>query len=60
MKGEALEGSHNGRSLIIFEFPSMEALHRFWASLEYKEVKVLREGVSDLDVGAVPGFNSQI
>ena len=59
VKVEALEGSHDGRSLVIFEFPSMEALHRFWGSPEYKEVKTLREGVADLDVWAVPGFDLQ-
>lgn len=55
VKIEVLEGSHDGRSLVMFEFPSMEALHKFWASPEYAEVKKLREGLAELDVWAVPG-----
>jgi uncharacterized protein (DUF1330 family) len=52
---EVLEGSHDGRSFVLFEFPSMEAIHRFWNSAEYAAVKKLREGAADLDVWAVPG-----
>lgn len=54
-KLEVLEGSHDGRSLVIFEFPSMQAIHKFWASPEYLELKKLREGAANLDVWAVPG-----
>ncbi|WP_428485695.1 DUF1330 domain-containing protein [Rhodopila sp.] len=54
-KLEVLEGSHDGRSLVVFEFPSMEAIHSFWDSPEYAEVKKLREGSAELDVWAVPG-----
>lgn len=53
---EPLEGTHDGRSLVIFEFPSMEELHQFWNSPDYAEVKKLREGLADLDIWAVPGF----
>ena len=53
---EVLEGSHDGRSLVVFEFPSMEQLHTFWNSPDYAEVKKLRAGVADLDVWAAPGF----
>ena len=53
---EVLEGAHDGRSLVVFEFPSMERLHAFWTSPEYAQVKTLREGTADLDVWAVPGF----
>jgi uncharacterized protein (DUF1330 family) len=52
---EVLEGSHDGRRLVLFEFPSMEAIRRFWHSREYAEVKVLRENAADIDVWAVPG-----
>lgn len=55
-KVEALEGTHDGRSLVIFEFPTMERLHAFWNSPDYAEVKKLREGIAELDVWAVPGF----
>ena len=52
---EVLEGSHDGRRLVIFEFSSMEDTLSFWNSPEYAELKKLREGVAKLDVWAVPG-----
>jgi len=55
---ETLEGSHDGRRLVIFEFPSMDAIRTVWNSPEYAEVKRLREGAGELDVWAVPGFSS--
>ena len=60
VKVEALEGSHDGRSLAVFEFPSLERLHAFWNSAEYAEVKKLREGVADLDIWAVAGFEPSL
>ena len=54
-KVQVLEGSHDGRSLVVSEFPSMDAIHRFWSSSEYAEVKKLREDLAELDVWAVPG-----
>jgi uncharacterized protein (DUF1330 family) len=54
-QGEVLEGSLEGRSLVVFEFQSMEAMHSFWDSPEYAEVKKLRQGSAELDVWAVPG-----
>lgn len=55
-KVEVLEGAHDGRSLVIIEFPSLEAIHSFWDSPAYAEVKKLREGLAELDVWAVPGL----
>ncbi len=54
---EVLEGSHDGRRLVLFEFPSMEAIQRFWHSPEYAAVKPLRENAADIDVWAVPGVS---
>lgn len=34
-KVEALEGEHDGRRMVIFEFPSMDAIHAFWTSPDY-------------------------
>ena len=48
-----LEGEHDGRRLIVFEFPSMEALRAFWQSPEYAEVKRLRAGAARIDAWAV-------
>jgi uncharacterized protein (DUF1330 family) len=52
---EVLEGSHDGRRLVVFEFPSMEVIRSVWNSPEYERVKRLREGSGELDVWAVPG-----
>ncbi len=52
---EALEGSHDGRRLVLFEFPSVEAIKRFWHSPEYAAVKSLRENAAEIDAWAVPG-----
>jgi uncharacterized protein (DUF1330 family) len=54
-KVEPLEGQHDGRRMVIFEFPSMAAIHAFWSSPEYVPVKKLREGAAKLDVWAVEG-----
>ncbi len=51
-----LEGQHDGRGLSIFEFPSIEAVQRFWQSPDYSEVKALRKGAAEFEVWAVPGF----
>ena len=56
VKVAVLEGSHDGRSLVIFEFPSMDAIRLFWSSPEYAKVKALRGGLAELDVWAVTGF----
>lgn len=54
-KVEVLEGDHDGRRLVAFEFPSVEAIHAFWDSPEYVPVKKLRQGAAALDIWAVPG-----
>jgi uncharacterized protein (DUF1330 family) len=54
MNLEVLEGAHDGRRLVVFEFPSMEAVHRFWDSPDYMKIKQLREGAAQVDVWAVP------
>ncbi|MBN9090422.1 MAG: DUF1330 domain-containing protein [Reyranella sp.] len=55
-KVETLEGKHDGRRMVVFEFPSMEALKGFWNSPEYIPVKKLRENAAVLDVWAVEGI----
>ena len=54
-KVEVLEGRHDGRRMVVFEFPSMGALHGFWNSPEYVPVKKLRQGAAVLDIWAVGG-----
>jgi uncharacterized protein (DUF1330 family) len=55
-KVEVLEGQPDGRSMVVFEFPSMEAIHAFWNSSEYVPVKKLRQGAATVNVWAVPGI----
>lgn len=52
---DVLEGSHDDRGLVVFEFESLEAVHRFWASPEYAALKEMREGAGLVDAWAVPG-----
>ena len=52
---EVLEGSYDGRRIVVFEFPSMDVIRSVWHSPEYAKVKALREGSGELDVWAVPG-----
>jgi uncharacterized protein (DUF1330 family) len=54
-KVEVLEGHHDGRRLVVTEFPSMEAIHAFWNSPEFAEVKKLRIGTATVDLWAVQG-----
>jgi uncharacterized protein (DUF1330 family) len=55
-KVEVLEGQPDGRSMVVMEFPSMEAIHAFWKSPEYVPVKALRQGAATLNIWAVPGI----
>ncbi|HXU43444.1 MAG TPA: DUF1330 domain-containing protein [Burkholderiales bacterium] len=51
---EVLEGAHDGRRLIVFEFDSMDTIRAFWNSKQYAAVKSLREDAAKIDVWAVP------
>lgn len=49
-----LEGDWgDGSSAVISEWPDMAALTAFWDSLEYAEVKKLRDDIADCRVWAV-------
>jgi uncharacterized protein (DUF1330 family) len=50
---KVLEGTHDGRRLVVFEFPSVERIQEFWRSPEYAKVKPLRKGAAEIDVWAV-------
>lgn len=48
---ECLEGSvGDGRSVVISEWPDMDAARSFWHSPEYQEIAKLREGICDVEV----------
>jgi len=52
---ELLEGQDDGRRIVMFEFPSMDAIRAFWHSPEYQPVRDLRRGAATLEAWAVPG-----
>jgi uncharacterized protein (DUF1330 family) len=51
-KVEILEGEHDTRPVVMFEFPSMEAIRRFWGSPDYVPIKKLREGAATINIWA--------
>lgn len=55
-KVEVLEGEHDTRPAVMFEFPSMEVIHAFWNSPDYVPIKKLREGAATINVWAFPSI----
>jgi uncharacterized protein (DUF1330 family) len=54
-KPEALEGNWEPSRLIIIEFPSVERAKAWWASEEYAEAKLLRQGAANTTLTIVEG-----
>jgi uncharacterized protein (DUF1330 family) len=54
-KVELLEGEHDTRSVIMLEFPTMEAIRAFWNSPDYVPIKKLREDIATMNIWAFPG-----
>jgi uncharacterized protein (DUF1330 family) len=54
-KVEVLEGEHDTRPVVMFEFPTMESIHAFWDSPDYVPVKKMRERIATINVWAFPG-----
>jgi uncharacterized protein (DUF1330 family) len=54
-KVTVLEGAHDTRPVVMFEFPTMEAIHAFWDSPDYVPIKKMREGIATIDLWAFPG-----
>ena len=52
---QAVEGHLDLKSLVIIEFPSMEAARRFYDSPEYRPVKPLRLASASSDIVLVEG-----
>jgi len=55
---EVLEGKFDSQMLVVFEFPDMEAIKKFYNSKEYQEVKKIREGVTTFNLWAIPASSS--
>jgi uncharacterized protein (DUF1330 family) len=53
---EVLEGRHDGRRVVVLEFPTMAQLHAFWNSPEYTALKAVRQSASTGDLWAVEGY----
>jgi uncharacterized protein (DUF1330 family) len=51
---EALEGSYDGRRLIIIQFPDLASARAYWASPEYQELRKLRHAAADSEIWLVP------
>ena len=54
-KVEVLEGQHDQRPVVMFEFPDMEAIGGFWNSPDYVPIKKLRQGIATMNIWAFPG-----
>jgi uncharacterized protein (DUF1330 family) len=50
-----LEGTWEPNRTIVLEFPTMEALMRFWESGDYRPLRALRERTSRANIVAVEG-----
>ena len=48
-----LEGSFASERITVFEFPSIQAIEALWHSEAYKQIRILRDGLGQLDVLAV-------
>jgi uncharacterized protein (DUF1330 family) len=55
-KVAVLEGQHDTRPVVMFEFPTMEAIHAFWDSPDYAPIKKIRDGIATIDIWAFPGI----
>ncbi|HVC21157.1 MAG TPA: DUF1330 domain-containing protein [Vicinamibacterales bacterium] len=52
---EALEGTHDGRRVVVIEFPSVEQARTFWRSPAYAEAKKLRAEAAVVTAIVIPG-----
>jgi uncharacterized protein (DUF1330 family) len=53
--GEHVEGDRRAKLTFIVEFPSTDALHRWYESEEYREPKALRLRSADFDLLFIDG-----
>ncbi|MHC4047575.1 DUF1330 domain-containing protein [Bradyrhizobium sp. 23AC] len=54
-KVEVLEGQHDQRPVVMFEFPDIQAIEGFWNSPDYVPIKKLRQGIATMNIWAFPG-----
>lgn len=51
---EALDGSYDGRKLVIMHFPDLARFREFWNSPEYQELRKIRLEATEGDVWLIP------
>jgi len=51
---EALEGTYDGRRLIIIQFPDLASARAYWDSAAYRELRKLRHAAADSELWLVP------
>lgn len=51
---EALEGTYDGRRLIVIQFPDLARARAYWDSPEYQELRKLRHAAADSELWLVP------
>lgn len=52
---QVFEGERDTRPVVMFEFPSMDAIRTWWDSPDYVPVKKLRAGAATVDAWAFEG-----
>lgn len=53
---KALEGPAVDGRIVVAEFPSMDALQKFWNSAEYQRLSAIRREASESQIWAVAGI----
>ena len=53
----ALEGSWSGQRVLLFEFPSMEALDKWYTSDEYAPLIEMRKTAADITLVKIDGVS---
>lgn len=53
-KVEALDGTYDGRRLVIIKFPDAKTARAFWNSPEYRAAREFRLGAAEIDIWLVP------
>lgn len=56
---EVIEGRTEYRRVVVFVWPSREALIGFWQSEEYASIRKLREGTADWLASIVPSIQAK-
>jgi|SRR5271165_3016456 len=53
----ALEGEHDGRRIVLLEFPDLETARRWYDSERYREAREIRKDAARFTMLLLPGFS---